>query len=456
MARRKVPMGLIASRRVRAATYAKRKEGLRKKAQELATLCDVPVALVCDAGGEGRPEVWESREGVLAAYRALPAEARAGHTLRAYAEAELGKEAAKLARVRQAGPPELAPWDAALDGYAHEDLRRLLASLDAALRAVEERRRALGMPLHDGDDVGAAGGGLLEGVVSDAVPLARVGADFADGADGYSQLPPGCGAHADDGGYRQAMWGDGFLQSGCGFHQCTTTSGGVGGGGGGGVDMDVGYQLQMAPDVYGTSSSSNNNGRRLAWEDFQPRNNAGAVQLGYSLHRAGSSYAAMDGYHTQQGVPGVHPNLAIWSTGEPCNAVVPSGHLSLDIGLGYMDTSAGQHAAVGAGGSFVNSPPALSLAMGTGDDFASAPPALPLAMSFAGDVANPGGYVTRWPDRQLQRADGSRHSSLEQLHYLSDLDDPQLHYLSDMEDAKLQLWGANPPPMPAPHHSSKN
>jgi len=91
--------------------------------------------------------VWESREGVLARYRALGAEARARHTHRAYLGAELGKAEAKLARVRQGGPDALARWDRALDGVATaEEARRLLDAIDAAMRAAKDRRRALGLP----------------------------------------------------------------------------------------------------------------------------------------------------------------------------------------------------------------------------------------------------------------------------------------------------------------------
>ncbi|KAF0929129.1 hypothetical protein E2562_015227 [Oryza meyeriana var. granulata] len=82
MARRKIPMSLIADRRVRATTYVKRKKGLMKKAGELSTLCGVPVAL----------------EGLLAKYLELPPEVRAQHTHRRYLEGELSKERAKLAR----------------------------------------------------------------------------------------------------------------------------------------------------------------------------------------------------------------------------------------------------------------------------------------------------------------------------------------------------------------------
>ncbi|KAL6621301.1 hypothetical protein ACP70R_033733 [Stipagrostis hirtigluma subsp. patula] len=459
MARRKVSMGLIANRRVRAATYAKRKEGLKKKAAELATLCDVPVALVCASCPDAAAgaDVWESREGVLAAYRALPAEARAGHTLRAYVEGELGKEEAKLARVRQSGPAALAPWDPALDDLGAEELHRLLTdTIDAALRAVSERRRALGLPpVDDDDDVGRA---LLEreGValnVSDAVPLARAApcagtTNFAD-ADGYLFAEQsGDGVHTGDGRYEQAMWASAaVMRPVYDFQQCSRSA-----------DM-------MAPDMYGSNNNNVNHGRRLAWDAFQQRNAAATMQYGFQCDGSGR-YMGVNGY-LMQTVPGngggAQPNLVMWATGEPRTAIVPAAYPSLDLGLSYMDTPAAHasqdtgdsNLAMGAGANFVDAPPALSLAMGTGGDFVGAPPARSLAMSFGGDMINAGSYITPWPAQQHQNADGSHQSGLEQLHYLGDLEDTHLHYLSDIEDTQLQLWGTDPPSMRAPHPPSK-
>ena len=75
---RKVPKRLIETALARAETHARRTKGLQKKASELATLCAVPVALVCSAGKGAPPLVWESEEGVLERYRrAVPAEPRA-------------------------------------------------------------------------------------------------------------------------------------------------------------------------------------------------------------------------------------------------------------------------------------------------------------------------------------------------------------------------------------------
>ena len=138
MGRRKVSMGLVPNRGRRTAMFRTQKEGMKKKARELSVLCGVEVALVvAPADGDGAPgpgaaaDVWEYL---------------------AYLDAELGKEEAKLARVRQAGPEGLDHWDGVANA---EDARRLLDALDAAIRAADDRRRALGLPEDGGEDAGA-------------------------------------------------------------------------------------------------------------------------------------------------------------------------------------------------------------------------------------------------------------------------------------------------------------
>ncbi|CAL4956939.1 unnamed protein product [Urochloa decumbens] len=440
MGRRKVSMGLIPNRRVRVGTFGKRKEGLKKKAEELSVLCGVDVALVVAAGDDdaaagAAPDVWESKEGVLARYRALGADARARHTHRAYLEAELGKGEAKLARVRQGGPDGLARWDRALDGVATaEDARSLLDAIDAAMRATEERRRKLGMPDDDGGEDGGGAGVVLEGVAPLNFAAGAGAAAGAVGDDYLLQVPTG----GDNGG--QAMWGcrNGFQfpqggaanvqQAGYGFHQqCINT-------GGGGAGMDGYHHLQMAPGMYGNTDT------------YQ--------QHGYGFQYFGGG--APSGYQQMQQQ---QPNLSMmWGADdEQRRAMVPLEYPSADAGLNYAaDTPAGHGGggslAMGAGGNFVHSPPALSLAMGTGGcggvgNFISAPPAgpsyamgassgdnftnatlaQPLAMSYGGDMTIAGRYAEQW---QPQRGGGEQRPSVEQLHYLSDL-----------EDTQLNLWG---------------
>jgi hypothetical protein len=59
-------MSLIGDARDRAKAFARRKAGLVKKAQQLAKLCDVDVALVVCVGPiSGALVVWESDPGVV-------------------------------------------------------------------------------------------------------------------------------------------------------------------------------------------------------------------------------------------------------------------------------------------------------------------------------------------------------------------------------------------------------
>ncbi|KAG2535508.1 hypothetical protein PVAP13_9NG119400 [Panicum virgatum] len=398
MGRRKVSMGLIPNRRARADTFGKRKKGLEKKAEELSVLCGVDVALV-------------SREGVLARYRALGAEARARHTHRAYLQAGLDKWEAKLARVRQGGPDALARWEKALDGVAtEEDARRLLDAVDAAIRAAEDRLRAQDLPPVDDDEDGV----VLDGVA----PL-----NFAAAAgDHYGLLHDAVGGSGDANNGQQAMWGtNGFhfpqggtadaQHTGYGFQTYTS---------GGGAGVEEGYHLQMAPDMY--SSRDHNNGH-LA-NAYQ--------QHGYGFQCADASYSGVPSGYAQPSVP------MWWSADEPRHAMLPLEYPAADAGLNYADTAAAQGVggssfAMGAAdGNFVHSQPALSLAMntmgGSGDNFTNAMPAQPLAMSYGGELTVAGRYAAQWQaPPHPQRAGGDQRPTIEQLHYLSDLEDTQLH-----------------------------
>jgi hypothetical protein len=440
MGRRKVSMGLIPNRRVRAGTFGKRKEGLKKKADELSVLCGVDVALVIAAeadGNGGGADVWESKEGVLARYRALGAEARARHSHRAYLEGELGKGEAKLARVLQGGPDNLARWDMALDGVATpEEAQRLLDAVDAAIRATDERRMKLGMRVGDGAEDGGAG------IVLDGIAALNFAA-----ADEYLLRAPGSGGDAND---RQAMWGSNGLQfqqgsaanmqlqAGYGFHQCTATSGAAG--------ME-GYHLQMAPDMYGNVDSNDGN-LADAFQQYQPRD-TGPMQHSYGFQCARAGYFGVPSrYQMQQ----VQPNLPMmWSADESHHAMVPLKYPSADAGLNnYADAAAAHGAqgvaessfAMGVGGDFINSPPAPSFAMASGGgNYINTPPAVPsYTMGVSGDnftnatLAQPLAisYAAPWQAAapMPQRAGGDQKAGIEQLHYLSDL-----------EDTQLQLWG---------------
>lgn len=374
MPRRKVSMGLIPNRRLRANTFAKRKAGLKKKAEELSTLCGVRIALVCAPGDGAVADVWESAAGVIDAYRELPAEERARHTHVAYAEVELRKAEGKRARVGQDGPPALALWDAKIFGLALDEARRVLAAVDEAVRAVGERQAAQG---------------LTAGAPSDAIVpigIATPPAFFA-GSNLVSLDDSLLRAHGYNANEQQAMWDNGFgvnwHQPGYVFQQC---------GAGSYPDIDA-YKLQMAAAMGLFGTNVGNSIGRLSWDAFHPATDAVAAQPtgGYGfecVNGTGNSYVGVSSFLAQQQAPS--------------NAIVPFGYpLSLEMGLNYTDAPAAQLGTGGvsfAGGNFDAAAAALSLAMSTGDNsFVDALQAQPLAVSY---TPNAGDYASQWPTRQ--------------------------------------------------------
>jgi hypothetical protein len=375
MPRRKISMRLIPNRRLRASTFAKRKEGLKKKADELSKLCGVRVALVC---GAGAADVWESEAGVIDAYRGVPPEERAKHTHAAYAEVELRKAEGKLVRVRQDGPPALAPCDAAVYALTLDGAQRLLGAVDVALRAVNDRRAALGLPL---DDAGGWLNGFAAPGASDAHGLAApsfAGSNLVSVDGGY--LPRAQGSNSNE---QQVVWESGGFEpfsfamnwqpGGYAFQQCA-------------ADMD-GYKLQkVAADMY-ANNSNNSIGRLPSWDASHSSPNAVPMQPAYGFDRtgAGNSYVGgMSGYLTQQ---------------VPSNAIVPlAGYPSLN----YVDTVAHQGGDGGRSALAISDfNAAMSQVMGAGDNFISAPQAQPLAMSYNGDLVNASEFVSQWAAGQL-------------------------------------------------------
>ncbi|XP_037457181.1 uncharacterized protein LOC119328269 [Triticum dicoccoides] len=316
MTRGKVEMRLVESARGRAATCGRRTKGLQNKARELATLCAVPVALVCLAAGAGAPPlVWESEEGVLERYRrAVPPEVRAQHTHRGYLEAELGKERAKLARVRHGCPAALADWDPALNDVTLDQARELLEAIDAALRAAGDRMEALGVPADGGH------GRIDEQIAPDA----------SDDAVMPQQLAQGGGV------------------------PCTGSNP---------VDLDMdaaGFELQMVPWHGG------NNDGLLGEDRFQMQPGCGFQCIGGGNYSGtvdetlalGSGNAGYD-----------WTDLTMWHTGELRDAVLPLGNYPA-----FADcTPAPEYSAqVVAGGDYMKTLPTgygYPMAMGVGNNF---------------------------------------------------------------------------------------
>lgn len=403
MPRRKIPISFIGNRRTRALTFAKRKDGLMKKARELATLCDVPVAVVCAGPDGGATVEWASEGGIFDRYRALPAGTRAAHTHVKYLGDQLGKEKAKLARQRQDGPDELAPSGEVLNDMTLDELQELLESVDAALRATGERRKALGLPDDDDADVDRneqAASDASSAVVSLGHGVPCAGSNFVD-LDGYQMRAPGNGS-INNGRLEQDTW-DALRHYNAGMVQPRTGYNFHGMGG---------YQLPMP------GNGSNDHGR-LALGGFQPRN--AVVQPGYGgFQCTDSRYVGMDGYQMQApGNGNVNhgcPNLAMWGTEESCNAIVPVGYPSMYVGGNCVDTLA-EYPALSTGDNFINTP----IGFGIRDDF--------MNVDF---------YETQISADDFQCSGTSQNSSsVEQLHYLSDLAEGMRF---GSRDTQLQLW----------------
>uniref|UniRef100_A0A0D9V0I0 MADS-box domain-containing protein n=1 Tax=Leersia perrieri TaxID=77586 RepID=A0A0D9V0I0_9ORYZ len=180
MARGRTPIRLIADEKKRADKLELGRKALKKKAKELSVLCGVPVALICAAGGAAAAaEVWESEEGVIGRYLALPEATRAKHTQRGYLEELLGKERANLAKERQKGA--FLPWDPALDAMTAEQAQELLASIDAALATATARRDAL---MSNGAAVNLNGdGGIVPPAAAGGAVQYYVGSSSSSGGD---------------------------------------------------------------------------------------------------------------------------------------------------------------------------------------------------------------------------------------------------------------------------------
>uniref|UniRef100_A0ACD5XFV4 Uncharacterized protein n=1 Tax=Avena sativa TaxID=4498 RepID=A0ACD5XFV4_AVESA len=402
MARSKTPVGFMKDARKRRQSFENRRRGLlvgsrdgkrRGKVEELATLCGVPVAVVCADLKGGAPTVVETEPGVLDRYRALPPEKRAEHTHVRYLQGLLTKENAKLARVRQAGPAALATPHAEMSTMTAEELRALLESVDAAIAATAERRRALGLP---GDD-----------------------------DDHAVVVPPRGGDSEGDGGrYFDPMQQQGQGVAGLLLDQAIIWQGSQahgGGGGGGMIPREYCYGgMNMAqpaaydpqphyticnPAVRGYQQQMPSNGgyylEPLAPAGaciFQPHNVIaqpwnGTFQYddgGSSSHvGTSSSWAQSNGNFNNTGAA---QDLSIWSAGESSNAIT-----------GY---SAYMHAITSG-----NAPSAEYPDQFTSNNFSGAPAGF-LNMGAGGIGMNYlGGYETQGSSNNLQRSGASQNSS---------------------------------------------
>ncbi|PUZ53340.1 hypothetical protein GQ55_5G044900 [Panicum hallii var. hallii] len=378
MPRRKIQMALIDKAGSRTRTFKGRKEGLKKKARELSVLCGVDVAVVCAGPGGGAPDVWEfGSAGVLGRYRRLPADKRAKHTHLNYLNIELGKvrkAKAKLAKERQEGPKKLAsPGAALLKGM---NLEELLGSIDAALLATAQRRKALGMP--DGGQLGQGaplvGDGLDDDMEAWIDELTWHGVE-QNPLDASMTMQP-------------AASGGPYIN-------------------GGSLDMGGNQYLQQMG-----GNGENGHGQQ-PWDAYQLHNTVvSCPDYGFHYTDSNCSYSGMAGC-PQMPVPsnaiaydGCWFDQAMWGAHEsPRDAVVPAEyyHPSLDITCNpaYMPP---EHSGMGAGDYFTG----VSAIGLDGGGF----------MDASGH-----GYGTQCLADYFQCPDATQQYGDEPLHYLSDVAD---------------------------------
>ncbi|KAG1355329.1 transcription factor mef2A-like [Cocos nucifera] len=135
MARRRRRLQWIENRTQRLVTYRKRREGLKKAANQLSSLCGVPIAVI-SFGPDGRLDTWPDDQGalrdLLLTYRSLDPEKRRKHDL----------DLPTLLGAQAIISPNL-PWDPRLDAMPAESLRKLANSLESRVEAIDERIQQL-------------------------------------------------------------------------------------------------------------------------------------------------------------------------------------------------------------------------------------------------------------------------------------------------------------------------
>ncbi|KAG2593768.1 hypothetical protein PVAP13_5NG012612 [Panicum virgatum] len=148
------PMRAAVNLRDPLARFMKRKDGLKRKAEALATRCGVDVMVVCTGpGGRGDLDCWPPKEAaneVARRYSALDPSQRAKHTedLAADVARRLAEERDKLARALEGGVAgALGSWDGSLEAVSEERLQELLASIEGSLVATKNRVLELQAPL---------------------------------------------------------------------------------------------------------------------------------------------------------------------------------------------------------------------------------------------------------------------------------------------------------------------
>ncbi|KAL5996897.1 hypothetical protein ACLOJK_007820 [Asimina triloba] len=135
MGRAKLSIKLIEDRKARKITFNRRIQGLKKKAYEFSTLCDVDTCLICFSEDSNKPISWPED----------PAEAR--RIIRRYQMTCQEESAKKLQRPTTAMQDDLSTlfhtWDDRLDNWPASALGELLSSLDEKIEMVRKRIESL-------------------------------------------------------------------------------------------------------------------------------------------------------------------------------------------------------------------------------------------------------------------------------------------------------------------------
>ncbi|XAR69521.1 hypothetical protein NMG60_11001139 [Bertholletia excelsa] len=156
MGRAKQRMELIRDEKSRLSTYKKRKNGLKKKAHELKTLCDVDVCLLIYGPKGEEAELWPENDAVhrrlIESYRNQPAEERRrrGRDLSNFFEDRNQKIEDELAKLRKKNDEAVYPtWDDRYNTLPKEQLEEFQIMLEHKILEVKSRIELINATNHE-------------------------------------------------------------------------------------------------------------------------------------------------------------------------------------------------------------------------------------------------------------------------------------------------------------------
>ncbi|XP_068661866.1 floral homeotic protein AGAMOUS-like [Aristolochia californica] len=148
MGRAKLPIKLITREKNRNITFKKRRNGLKKKIYEFATLCDVKAAMIC-FGPDGQqfdtvtwPEEPQNVEAIIGDYRRRSVEEqrkRNSDVLGYLMDRKKKAEEEVLHRQRENANLLYPSWEKELDNCSEDFLRQLASNLNYTLEMVQKQ-----------------------------------------------------------------------------------------------------------------------------------------------------------------------------------------------------------------------------------------------------------------------------------------------------------------------------